>query len=771
MNLQRIKKIIFEPGFLLTTFFAVSCLLFFFGKLLEHPNQTYFGAGGDGLQAYYNAIYHVKYDNSYWKFNGMNYPYGEQVFFTGCQPLVTNILKLFHILNYTVAVINIIMLSSIVLSALFLYLIFKHLRLPYLYAAIASTAIAFLSPQIDRLGGHYSLTYQFAIPLFLLLLLKFYKSPTLKKSFIIAILVFFMAGTHFYFYGLFAIISVFYFAVLFCCKEGKFSNLKLTLKHFFIQLAFPFILIQILILFIDEVNDRTHLPYGYFEYISNMSGVFSTQGRIYSPILELLFKPTYPEWEGWAYIGIVSVIVSMFLLVFPLWIFYKRQLSIFLANDNKIIIAFLAAAIIALLLAFGYPFNIKHLEFLFDYSGPLKQLRGIGRFTWVFYYVINIIAFYVIANWATKQKTILKFTLLSIPLILVCYDAYTMSRGKQNQWNNRITLLQDKKNKLVENQWLNEIDTKNYQALIMLPYIHVGSENIWLYKESEILKDVFIASLKTSLPIVNVFLSRTSLNQTYKNVQLIKEPYRKLEILADFKNTKPFLVFVRENELNEDEKRFLTRCKKIKQTPEFSIYEITVDTLKNLSANLYENAKNIFDTSKTYLIDGFNYTDCIKTFVYNGYEENINPHSFEGKGCYEGRIKDYNVIYKDTLPNWKDENYSLSFWMDDFTKDVYPRTLVELTFSDSTGNVYGSDYFNPGNAFCVLDKNWALVERKFKLKIKSDILTITLWCDKITDKKKLLRIDNLLIKPDRDMFYKNIPYKQITVNNRVYFKK
>lgn len=228
---------------------------------------------------------------------------------------------------------------------------------------------------------------------------------------------------------------------------------------------------------------------------------------------------------------------------------------------------------------------------------------------------------------------------------------------------------------------------------------------------------------------------------------------------------------VREKELNEDEKEFLRHCTKIEETPEFDLYEIRVETLENLSTNLYVNAKNIFDTTKTFKIDGFYYSDSIKTFFYNEYEESLNPHSYEGKGCYEGKIKDYNVIYKDALPNYKDESYSLSFWMDEFTTDVYPRTLVELVFSDSTGKVYGSDYFNPGNAFCLIDGSWALIERKFKLKNKGDILTITMWCDKITDAKKLLRIDNLLIKPNNAMFYKNISDKQITVNNRTYFKK
>ena len=184
MIFKRIKNVVFERGFLLTLSLSIFFLVWGYGKLLEYPNSKYFGANGDGLQAYYGAVYHVKHDPTYWRSQGMNYPYGEQVFFTGGQPLVANVIKLVsHVIDisdYTVAILNLIMLFSIVLSALCIYLIFKQLKLPWIYSAMVAVAIAFLSPQTERLGGHYSLTYQFAIPLFILALMKFYENPSTK---------------------------------------------------------------------------------------------------------------------------------------------------------------------------------------------------------------------------------------------------------------------------------------------------------------------------------------------------------------------------------------------------------------------------------------------------------------------------------------------------------------------------------------------------------------------------------------------------------------
>ncbi len=775
--LQKLKYRISERGFLLTLGLALFFLFLFYGNLLQHPNQVYFGANGDGLQSYYSAVYHVKYDDSYWHMNGMNYPYGEQVFFTGCQPFVTNIIKcistLVDISDSTIGILNIIMLFSIVLSAIFLYLIFKGLQLPDVYSAIASVAVAFLSPQTERLGGHYSLTYQFAIPLFLLLLFKFYQNPSIKKSLLISVLVFFMAGTHFYFYGFFALIASFYWMFLFFSKEGEFGKITFLIKHYFIQIITPYLLFRFIVFLIDNVQDRTNNPWGYLEYVSNLTGVFFPVGKPYSFIFETVIKPVYPDWEGYSFVGIVASIVTVGIGIAMIRKLLKKQLkSLFFVTDNILLNSFFWAGIIALLLSFGFPFIIKGCGGLFNYAGLLKQMRGIARFSWVFYYIINIIAFYKIFQWTSDKKNVVKYFWIGISLFFVCYDAYTMSINKQDRFNNRIEQLEDTKNQLPEDKWINQINLDKYQAIITLPYFHVGSENIWMNTQSEIVKDVFIASMKTGLPTTSLILSRVSLGQTYKNIQIVKEPYRPLEIVNDFKNAKPFLVLVREKELNNNELRLLKKCKMIIETPRYSIYELEVSTLQHIIDNLFDDVMEESSKIKTFDIDGFKYTDSIKSFVYNGFENNLSPGCFVGNGCYEGKIKDYNVLFKGSLPDFKaDTTYTISFWMDNFTTDVYPRSTVEIAFLDSTGTVYGTDYFEAGKNFCVLDGNWALIERTFQLKNKADQLTVTLWNQNIVDDKKMFRADELLIKPNGISIYKNISINKVFKNNRTYIRR
>lgn len=774
--IARLKNIIFNKGFVFTFLLSMFCLCFFYGKLLRHPNQIYFSANGDGLQSYYVALYHVKYDVSYWHLDGLNYPYGEQVFFTGCQPFVTNTIKLvsniIDISNYTVGILNLIMLLSIVVSALSLYLIFKHFKLPNFYSGIAGTAIAFLSPQIIRLGGHFSLTYQFAIPLFILLLLKFYKAPTVKKSILIGILTFFMAGTHFYFFGFFAILSFFYWLILYFSDEQIFSKTKFATKHIFIQLLSPFLLLQGIIFFIDNVKDRTNFPWGYMTYISNWTGVLYPTNKFYTPVFEKLFTPAFPEWEGYAFIGVVAVIIFIGMILLAIRNVLNREfVKVFQITNDKILNTFFWGSFFALLLAFGYPFSIKGCEDWLSNSGPLKQLRGIGRLTWLFYYVINIIAFYKLYQWASLKSHLAKQFWLGIILFFVCYDAYIMSIDKQPNLNNSVEQLNDTQNLLEENKWINEIKTDNFQAIITLPYFHVGSENVWISPESEIIKDVFITSIKTGLPTTSLILSRVSLSQTYNNIQIVKGPYRPLDIVKDFKNEKPFLVLVRENELNKEEKFLLSKCKKIKEAKNFNIYELTTETLKHISDYLYAETQDELKNTKTFLVDGLQSSDSIKTFVYKNYEDQPNTNSFLGNGCLEGKIKDYNVLFKGTIPNMKEGDYVVSFWMGDFRTDVYPRSTVELAFTDSTGAVYGTSYFNPGKNMSVMDGNWALIESNFRLKNKTDQLIVTIWNQDITSDKKRIHLDELLIRPTETRIFKNISAEHITLNNRTYLAK
>ncbi len=772
--LKRLKNIITERGFLVTFFLALCCLFFFFGKLLQHPNQVYFGATDDGIQAYYGALYHVKHDSAYWHMNGMNYPYGDAVFFTGCQPFISNPIKLISeivdISDYTLGILNVIMLFSVFFCAICLYLIFKHLRLPYFYSAVAAIAIAFLSPQIVRLACHYSLTYQFAIPLFLLLLLKYHQSPSLKKSLLISSLVFFMAGTHFYFYGFFALISAFYWTFLFFSKKITMSSLKFVSLNAFIQIGVPFLLFQIIAFLIDNVHDRTNNPWGYLTYISNLAGIFHPYGKPYEPFYASFIKTEDPYTvEGYAYIGIVASIVAVFIIQRFLTRIVLFQLKkIGSITDNQILNVFFWGSLVALMLAFGYPFVIRGYEHWLKYVGLLKQMRGIARFSWAFFYIINIIAFYKIYEWLSDKSSFQKKTVMSIALFLICYDAYYMSIGMEPVLNNRIPRLEDTNNSLPEDKWLTELNTSNYQAIITLPYFHVGSENVWMIRASEIIADVYITSLKTGLPTMSSVMSRTSLSQTYKNIQTILEPYRKLGIVADLKSKKPFLVLVREKEINGDERLLLSRCKKLKETSLFNVYELPFDALVHRVDSLYSNTLVLMNNTKTYPIDGFKYTDSVKTFVYNEFNKNANLNK-SGDNYYFGRLKDYNVIFNEAPPNFSNEQeYTVSFWMNDFTKDLMPRTTFVIEGLDSLAASYNRTELGMQLGVRTLDGTKALIEGKVVIKHKYDHIAITIWHYEIFDEKVMLKIEDMLIRPSKDQLFRKNDSRSITYNDRTY---
>ncbi len=772
-QIKRIKLLIFENGFILTSILALLSLFLFFGKLLLKLNSVFFEPAGDGIQSYYTILYHVKHDSSYWQMNAMNYPYSEQVYFTGCLPFITNPIKLvshfIDISDYTLGIINFIMLFSIFLSALCLYLIFKHLRLPNIYSSIAATAIAYLSPQLIRLGGHYSLTFQFAIPLFLLLLLKFHKKPSINKSLIIGILVFYMTGTHFYFFGFFALISTVYWALYFL-SNINWNNLVFTIKHFFIQIGFPFIIFEVLVFVINNANDRTNHPWGFLTYMANSAGIFYPFHLQYESFISKFISPELPlSMEGYAYLGLAGIIGLIIIFIR----FIKRIISFnfkdsFTITDNAVLNYFFWAALLSLFIGFGYPFKIKAFEPLLYRVGLFQQLRGVARFAWTFYYVINIIAFYIFYYLVKSKSSGIKIVLLSIPIILICFDAYSSTYKLQNQLNNVLPRLHDKENKLKEDTWINEINVKDYQAIISLPYFHVGSENIWMIKNSPIYVNTFIVSLQIGLPITCCSSDRTSLSQTFKNIQMILEPYRKIEIINDFKNKKPLLVLAIEKDLGDNEKKFLSRCKKIKDTPEFNVYEISYYSLEHLSDNLYSDTKKMLDKTKTYKLGEFISTDSVKTFVYNDFNPNFKKQGSDNVDYYEGRIKDICYVMEDTVPNFKNEqSYTLSFWMDNFTEDLYPRLLLGIEFFDKEHKSEGKILTTMKDNFKIIDGKKALIETNFVLKHGYDKISVTVGSYDYFDKTKMFKAENLFIYPSKDTIYK-LSADCIMINNRTY---
>ncbi|MFN5416814.1 MAG: hypothetical protein ACK5B9_07125, partial [Flavobacteriia bacterium] len=498
----------------------------------------------------------------------MNYPYGESVFYTNGQPLIINLLKfiqpILDLSNYVVAILNLLIITSFVVCSNYIYLIFKLLKLDTIWAILFALAITFLSPQLTRVNGHLTLAYICAIPMYIFYTLKFTNDINFKTSLKLGIVSLFFLFIHPYFIVFYCFITFPFCIFLVYMKNLKFFDL---IKHLGIQIIIPIVLF--VSLQSSDVSDRPKFPLGFLEFKSNWEGVFFSPNTYYSQLYNGL-NLEYPQWEGIAYIGLLSVLTILCILI----IFAKHLLQLkfkksILVTDNWQLNLFLFCAIVALIFSFAFPFNLEGYAYYLKFAGPIRQFRGVGRFSWLFFYVINILAVYLIFSFFNSKKSIYKNSFLALSILILTIDCYAnLKANKKETFNKSLFVKQAFWNDF------KEIKSQHFQAIIPLPYFHVGSENVSLDPNSKIKDYVFSISTFTGLPITAVNLSRTSLSQTFENLALISESYKPINYLKKC-NKKPFLVIVRTNELDSKNLTFLENCTLLKKGSEFDIYKIS----------------------------------------------------------------------------------------------------------------------------------------------------------------------------------------------------
>ncbi len=740
---------------------------YFYGNILKSPNYVFFAKGGDGLKSTYGSYYHLTFDSAYSHTISQNYPYGESVYYTGNQPLIINTLKFlenfgFDFSNSVISILNVWMIFSLVIGLVFMYLFLSKLSLPPIYSFLVSAIVIFLSPQLDRFGGHYNLAYLYFFPAMLYLLLLFYQSPSYLKSAIIGLLSFVSLATHAYFFAFWGLWILFFLLVLFFIKKDKFGKVTFLIFSYFIQIILPFIIFYFLSA--DDVTDRTAYPWGFLFNRSHPEGVFLPIGKPYGKF----FQFDYLKWEGTAYVGLVATIGFLIIL----YSYFKRfkwrdRKQVWLhITGNDFLDALFWGAFIALLFSFAYPFAFGLWE-LWNYMGPLRQFRAVGRFNWLFYYTINISVFYLLWKWHSKKKSILSKVLIFIALGWGGYDAYLNVYNRGKQMENRKPLIEDVNNKMVENEWVNKVNVNEFQAVLPLPYYHIGSEVYWIPVCDNVMENTFLVSWKTGLPQMSVLLSRTSISQTMKSLELKFEPMNPFRILKDLPNKKDILLITNENcSLNENEARIIKYSSPVCSSTNFSLHRLTIDSLTKLQKDFVLAEKNKSREEILFSKQGFSVSDSLGHFIFKSSEKS-NPFVPEKYRMIEVDPKSQETLL-DTIMYQSDTLNCFSFWMDDLNKDLIPRSRFELVVTDSEGN--SKDYIEVEVFRFVKFVNpdgCGLVEFYFAPTQKGDKLKFLIHNDLVTGGK--LRINNLMVRSVSNNIYKE-EGNYFVKNNRFFAK-
>lgn len=629
---------------------ALLFILFFFGKFIHSPNENLLIENGDGLKSYYVLKYHVENDSTYLHFTGMNYPFGEHYGFTDGFPVLAWLMQSLPFLQpYAISIIHLSIFFSYVLCAFFVFLILKKFKVNPWFAAIAALSILFLQPQTARITGHLSLSYAVFFPLSWYLLLQLTET---KKKVWMGVLI---LNTLFWFYmhaylGLMIVLFsglVFFLRLFFHEREERIWNFKQIL-----WITFPLLFFFLFTKITDPITDRPTDPIGFFEYTASPETVFLPNHPPFAPLLNPLFSVQQQQWEGWSYIGMsANVVLLVFFVLFILALFQKdRKHNIINQLFFGYYHVYFIASLFILLFAMGYPF--RWYPDILDVLKPLKQFRGLGRFAWVFFYVSTIYAVLLIHHhYQSRKESVLKNYMMPLVAVLMValnvYEGYPMNES-QHQHLNAKNVFEKKHLTNEEKQLIQIASAQNIQAVMTLPYFHVGSEIFVKEPPQTTLKMCFLLSYYLKKPIYGVMMGRTSFAQSLDYMRSFGPDHIEKNMKKYIPSGKKILVYYGGEKLWEEEELLKSRLQKIYSENGKELFLADPSTFFKMDSS-YTKA-NFFHKADT-LIKKDNLTLSAlpgKDFIVENFSQ---PDSFPGhvtNGRYSGNIKDFNILA--TLP-------------------------------------------------------------------------------------------------------------------------
>ena len=569
---------------------SILLVFLFFGAIVTNPSGYVFGAG-DGVKNYYSVLYQVVHGEGY-HFDGMLYPYGDQLTYADGQPVLTTVFRALFEPSVNNGLImmgsmNLIMIFSLVICALFIFLILRKANVPPWFSVPFALIIAFLSPQIQRFTGHYALAYTFYVPMLWWMIIRLSESGSKwgwSLLYCTAVILFSLNQPYHLLFSLALGGSIFGYAVF---RSVAFKTDKSNLPWLALITIVPAILLSLFFSTIEFVQDRPLAPYGFGAYESNFRSVFlPTQGPAFEFLKgNLLTYWPYSQWEGQGYVGIPGTIFLLLLLwKIGLDLRKKGWRAPFLLSSPKVIRQALIPSVFILLISAG---ALNRLGFLWlsDHIVALKQFRSLGRLVWIFYYVFTVSAvvyFFTlyraigIRKYGRIRSMAFLIGVFSLWALDVWPHADSVNQRISQTKAKDVTFCKTISTRLTSSGYPPE----HFQSVLSIPFDLVGSEKIGLHGSASSFTNAANVSFSMGLPMFGGLMSRTSMAATQKQAQLVADPLIEREIFQDLPNGKPFLVVHSEGALSKGEKFLLDQAELIVQEPGFRILSLNPEKLR-----------------------------------------------------------------------------------------------------------------------------------------------------------------------------------------------
>jgi hypothetical protein len=521
MPLHRIK----EKHLMWLAVLVQSIILFiYFHGLILNINSVLCGASGDSLKNYYTFCFHAVRDTSPLVFNGMNFPFSEHVVYTDGQPLLSTLLMpLTFLHDCPVGVLHTLMLLSFAVTPAVIFTIFLRTGLDRFTAFFCALAVSVLSPQIQRIGGHFSLAYGCVIPLIIFLLSSIMRDG-LPRHFILLLIVCTMLFFIHPYFGFGASMFSFFTLLIYFLADRSAGRIKHLLLAVGTTLL-PVLLFKIFMFLTDNHPSRPDQPYGAEIMVANIESVFTPFNGPFRHFMQQIIKVRKLEWEGLSYVGIF-----LFFMLLPaaILIFLKKY------RPQRAWLALFAASAVLLMFSFGIHLSVMNWTGI---NIPfLRQFRAPGRFAWYFYFTLPLVVVPVLYHSAQmiRRNSFRRTIIILIPFL---YAALNITEGHAQY--RLMTAHGFTERNIFNEDCLTSSETaaleayrqKPFDAILPLPMFHTGSEvftrggNVSVYP-------AFLFSYHLNKPIMGVMMSRTSVSETRMLLEATNETSRNRPILS-----------------------------------------------------------------------------------------------------------------------------------------------------------------------------------------------------------------------------------------------
>jgi hypothetical protein len=416
----------------------------------------------------------------------------------------------------------------------------------------------------------------------------------------------------------------------------------------------------------------------------------------------------------------------------------------FLLKNNNILRVMFWISLASLLFSFGIPFVFGMKEFA-EQFGIIRQIRVLARFSWLFYYLLNIVVMVAVAHlFLVKTSSFWRKIPAFLALALLLTEAVYHTRGISPQLNNKISEV-----RVLFSPGLadSEFRAADYQAVIPLPYFHIGSENLWIDGTDECKRKTLLFSLQSGIPTTGVILSRTSLSQTFMLDAVLKEPLQRLEIVDYLVDERPFLILKMKDYLPSDaENRLLKEASLVKDGKDATLFKLPVNVLKSIHEIWRREIVQQFDSLKLYRNSGYFVNDSALRFIEHNFDENYSRLSLRGQGTFLYRSGLWTRLSRDTLAGTdKGKKLTINFWIHNYYKDGYVRGLLRINHrSPVNHNLQNSETTDFFRHIIAYQGDWALMETETETLYQDEILELSVRNTVLPE--EVFVLDELLIR-------------------------